>query len=153
MSNFDRYTHIYKVIGSLNPLTAPEDSIRRKLVPLLDSSVEVQAALVDEQDNFIHVSASPLEAMYERMNWLGRDGFQNDHFGNQLIEAGITSETILNWKFDPIVIFEGSPQSVFDVLENINTLQCVRKAVAVSAAEQKLIAFRRRQQMSDDDDD
>lgn len=134
------------MVGSSDPLKSPEDSIRHRLLLQIDSSVEVQAALVnDQEDNFIHASASPLEAMYERLNWIGRDGIENDHFGSQLIEADISMETILNWRSDPTVIFEGSPQSLFDIHENIDTLPCVRKAVEVSASEKRVCELRRRQ--------
>lgn len=139
------------MIGSSNPLTSPEDSIRRRLLPQIDSSVEVQAALVnDQEDNFIHASASPLEAMFERLNWVGRDSIELDHFGSQLLEAGIPSETILNWRGDPTVTFEGSPQSLFDVHENMDTIPCIRKCVDVAASEERVMGLRRRQQLGND---
>jgi hypothetical protein len=91
--------------------------------------------------------------MYERLNWLGRDGIESDHFGAQLISKGLTTETLLNWRMDPVVTFEGSPQSLFDIHENLDVDGCIRKASAVYSAEQKLIALRRRQMQNSDDEE
>ena len=47
-------------------------------------------------DNGVHVSASPLEALVEKMEWLEIDPAQ-DLFGASLMDAGVTAETINEW--------------------------------------------------------
>jgi hypothetical protein len=47
------------------------------------------AASPDTGDNGVHASASPFEALAERMNWLGAT-VETDLFGKALLDAGAT---------------------------------------------------------------
>lgn len=53
-------------------------------------------------DNGVHASASPFEALVERMNWVGAQ-LEADDFGQALLAAGVPRETILAWTKDPQV--------------------------------------------------
>jgi hypothetical protein len=87
----------------------------------------------DTGDNGVHASASPLEALFERMNWLGVDP-ATDTFGAGLIASGISVETLRAWSQDPSVAFEGNKQSLFDLHEDLDASACLKRAVAVNAA-------------------
>lgn len=52
-----------------------------------------------------------------------------DTFGSSLIEAGVTVDTIRAWSVDPQV----KGKSVFDQLEDMNTDECIKKSVELSA--------------------
>ena len=52
-----------------------------------------------------------------------------DTFGSKLIEAGVTVDTIRAWSVDPQV----KGKSVFDQLEDMNTDECIKKSVELSA--------------------
>lgn len=53
-------------------------------------------------DNGVHASASPFEALAERMNWVGAK-LEEDAFGAAMIKAGIPVDTIMAWTKDPQV--------------------------------------------------
>ncbi|CAE8717222.1 unnamed protein product [Polarella glacialis] len=137
-----------KVLGGTDPATAPGSSLRNivyskweelglqagtgrsGLRRLLRSPCVVQygrcdsflcfEAQPDTGDNGVHASASPFEALAERCNWLrasvGRDSFGKA--GNQ----------------DPLVEFEGGKKSLFDLMEDLDGSECLKKAAAIAAA-------------------
>jgi len=55
----------------------------------------------------VHASASPFEALAERLNWLGAN-LEDDGFGKAMLSSGIPKETIMHWTKDPQVPFEGN---------------------------------------------
>eukprot|EP00965_Chrysotila_dentata_P193356 6175718-Pleurochrysis_carterae.AAC.1 len=48
----------------------------------------------------VHASASPFEALAERLNWMGAS-LETDPFGKALLESGIPKDTIMAWTKDP----------------------------------------------------
>eukprot|EP00446_Apocalathium_sp_SHHI-4_P083315 CAMPEP_0177490510 /NCGR_PEP_ID=MMETSP0369-20130122/31303_1 /TAXON_ID=447022 ORGANISM="Scrippsiella hangoei-like, Strain SHHI-4" /NCGR_SAMPLE_ID=MMETSP0369 /ASSEMBLY_ACC=CAM_ASM_000364 /LENGTH=341 /DNA_ID=CAMNT_0018967101 /DNA_START=18 /DNA_END=1040 /DNA_ORIENTATION=+ len=76
-------------------------------------------------DNGVHASASPFEALAERMNWLGYR-VERDPFGKMLLKAGISVNTIRDWCKDPQVTFGPIPmtKSLFDTLEDTDSDWC-----------------------------
>jgi hypothetical protein len=86
-------------------------------------------------ENGVHASASPFEALAERMNWL-KASPATDSFGKALVNAGIPSKTIEAWSVDPTVTY-GSPeypikQSLFDSLEDTNSDMCLARAMMIN---------------------
>jgi len=110
-----------KVLGPTNPADAPKDSLRGIIYSSWRKLGLAEIPYTGE--NGVHASASPFEGLAERMNWMGVDP-RNDEFGSQLIAAGISYETIKKWSLDPQV--KGA--SLFDQLENMDSLDCVNKA-------------------------
>lgn len=82
-------------------------------------------------DNGMHASASPFEAMAERLNWVGAK-LEEDAFGKAMLQAGIPRATIMEWTKDPQVAFEGKKQSLFDALEDSGYAECLAKAQAIA---------------------
>merc|ERR1719233_390017 len=94
-----------KVIGTTDPSVAEKESIRGTLFTNWES-LGLPSKL-DTGDNGIHASASPFEALGEKLNWCG-DELKSDRFGKELLERGVTAETIRAWTKDPqVVIDEG----------------------------------------------
>jgi len=115
-----------KVLGTTDPKTSPEGSLRKYILDHwqklgLDSEPNTG-------DNGVHASASPFEALAERLNWLKRT-LESDSFGSRLIAAGISAETIKKWSVDPQV--KGG--SLFDALEDLDADACLAKAVELNA--------------------
>ena len=79
----------------------------------------------------VHASASPFEALAERVNWTGAD-VTRDNFGRGLLAAGIPPATVTSWFQDPQVPFEGKKQSLFDLLEDIDSGDCIAKAQLIA---------------------
>lgn len=77
-------------------------------------------------DNGVHASASPFEALAERINWLKAKP-ETDLFGAACLGAGITADTLAEYGTDPVVKYEGVPGSVFDFLEDIDSKECIKK--------------------------
>jgi len=114
-----------KVLGQTDPKTSPPGSLRRKILDdwkQLGLSSEPNVG-----DNGVHASASPFEALCERMNWLSvRCG--KDAYCKNLLKAGVTEETIKAWSMDPQVKLEtGKKGSVWDSLEDLNATACLEK--------------------------
>jgi nucleoside diphosphate kinase len=110
------------LLGATDPTTAHEGSIRRAL-----HDNYVALGLSDRPHtgtNGVHASASALEAMVERMNWLGT-AIGEDPMGRALLEAGISAGSIRYWSKDPVVEFEGVRQSVFDLVQDMGAAECL----------------------------
>lgn len=75
----------------------------------------------------MHASASPFEGLAERMNWL-KVTPESDEFGQKMLKAGISKDTIDKWSVDPQV----KGKSVFDQLEDLDADDCVKKAVELN---------------------
>jgi len=123
-----------KILGGTDPATAEAGSLRSIV---LDKWEELGLpAKPDVGDNGVHASASPLEAMAERSNWLQKDITQ-DVFAKGMLSSGISISTIKNWSTDPqVAVAVGSAQraSLFDLLEDTNAGDCLAKAKALDEA-------------------
>lgn len=120
-----------EIIGATNPAEAAAGSIRRLIYEQWESlGLEAQP---DTGDNSVHASASPFEGLAERANWLDLDIAQ-DAFGKAMIGAGVSKETIIQWSQDPPVEFEGKKQSLFDLLEDIDSSDCISKGLDIQKA-------------------
>jgi nucleoside diphosphate kinase len=117
-----------EVIGSTNPRGAAEGSIRNTIYKQWKSLG--LAAEPDTGDNAVHASASPFEGLSERANWLATD-VSGDPFGEALARAGVPVGTIGEWMQDPAVLFGGKRQSLFDLLEDLDSGPCLQKATAI----------------------
>jgi len=118
------------VLGATNPSEAAEGSVRRTILELYE--VLGLQSKPNTGDNGVHASASPFEALAERMNWLGAS-VEEDTFGKGLLAAGIPKETIQAWTQDPQVLVQGAakPGSLFDYLEDKNSMTCLADALKV----------------------
>jgi len=117
-----------KVLGATDPKTAAEGSARRAILDQWQSLG--LASEPNTGDNGVHASASPFEALAERMNWLGASP-QSDIYGAAMLQAGIPVKTLTEWTADPQVPFEGRNQSLFDLLEDMDAKDCLDKAVKI----------------------
>ena len=118
-------------LGATNPAAAAEGSLRRSIYDgWADLGLGAQPSV---GDNGVHASASPFEAMAERVNWLEQD-LGTDVFGAGLLAAGIPEATVRAWMSDPQVPFEGGRQSLFDLLEDLDARDCLAKAKQINAA-------------------
>jgi len=85
------------------------------------------AAIPDVGDNAVHASASPFEAMAERVNWLGAN-LKEDAFGKAMLEAGIPEQWIKDGCVDPQVpLGDGKKGSLFDSVEDTDCSDCLAK--------------------------
>ena len=114
-----------KVLGPTDPAAAPEGALRGTI--LKDWKALGLAAVPNVGDNGVHASASPFEALAERMNWLGATA-EGDSFGQALSAAGVSVKTIKAWSLDPQV----GGKSLFDQLEDLDTAACVAKAAELA---------------------
>ena len=110
-----------------DPSQGPKGSIRRTILEnYKELGLESEPT---KGDNGVHASASPLEGLAEKANWLGID-IENDPFGKALLDSGITKAMIKAWSVDPLVnLDDGSQGSIFDTLEDLNVEECIAKMV------------------------
>lgn len=118
-----------KVLGPTDPAQAPADSLRGKILAKWQDFGLKEAP--NTSDNGVHASASPFEGLSERLNWLSVD-VKDDPFGSQLLQAGMSKDMIMSWTVDPQVnIGDGKKGSLFDALEDINSVDCLEKCIAL----------------------
>jgi nucleoside diphosphate kinase len=113
-----------KVLGPTDPSEAPKDSLRGAILNTWkDLGLKAEP---NTGDNGVHASASPFEALAERINWLGYRA-ERDAFGKLLLKAGITRKQIKEWCEDPQVTFGPVPmtKSLFDSLEDTDSDYCL----------------------------
>eukprot|EP00927_Polykrikos_kofoidii_P021252 TRINITY_DN2017_c0_g1_i4.p1 TRINITY_DN2017_c0_g1~~TRINITY_DN2017_c0_g1_i4.p1 ORF type:complete len:406 (+),score=106.76 TRINITY_DN2017_c0_g1_i4:132-1349(+) len=113
-----------KVLGPTDPVEAPADSLRGSILSKwkdLDLKSEPNVG-----DNGVHASASPFEALAERMNWLGVR-VERDLWGKMLLKTGLKPKQVREWTTDPQVTFGISPitKSLFDALEDTDSDYCL----------------------------
>ena len=119
-----------QVLGPTDPAEAPAGSLRGMIMARWQE-LGLKAE-PDVGDNGVHASASPFEALAERMNWLGAD-LEADGFGSALLEAGIPAKMIRMWTVDPQVAYlDGSKGSLFDALEDMDAADCMAKCKALT---------------------
>jgi len=113
-----------QVLGPTDPADAPANSIRGMV---LANWQELGLGFCPNTgNNGVHASASPLEALYERMNWLGVP-CEEDLFGNFLLaQCQVPPEFVDHCAVDPQVnLPDGKTGSVWDYLEDSDASACV----------------------------
>lgn len=117
-----------RVCGATDPAEADPGSIRGGALARWESLGLQEKPSVGE--NVLHASASPFEALAERLNWLGV-ALEQDSFGAALLAAGIPAETIREWSVDPQVAIDGEGRrgSLFDALEDIDSQEEIAKCM------------------------
>jgi hypothetical protein len=113
------------VIGSTDPSVAEPSSIRRALLD--DWSSLGLSNQPSVKENGVHASASPFEALSERMNWLRLKSAAEDPFGRELIAAlselpaggEVAEEAINRWRSDPPSKWVAET-GLFDHLEDLD---------------------------------
>ena len=119
-----------KLLGPTDPADAPADSIRGTI--LAQYAELGLASAPNTGENGVHASASPFEALAERLNWLEGD-VAADPFGARLLAAGVPAETIAAWTVDPVVAYpDGGKGSVFDALEDMDAPDCLAKCAELA---------------------
>ena len=111
-----------EIVGDTDPATAAPHSIRGQFFKQWQTLGLKAQPHVGE--NVIHGSASPLEALTEKMTWLG-DEFANDAFGKLLKDEGVNEELLAEWQQNPTVEMNGRKCPLFDHIENKDALACL----------------------------
>lgn len=116
-------------IGVTNPELGALGSLRKTL---FDGYEEFKLETKPSKgDNGYHGSASPFEALAERLNWLDSK-LDDDDFGKALLAAGVDEDTIMAWTKDPQVDVEGKKASLFDSFEDLDATECLAKAQSIA---------------------
>lgn len=85
------------------------------------------AAKPSKGDNGVHASASPLEGLAEKTNWLQRK-IAKDSFGKALLDSGLSKKVIEEWSLDAqVTLPDGKKGSIFDYLEDLDAEPCLEK--------------------------
>ena len=87
----------------------------------------------DKSNNAVHASASPLEGLAEKSNWLGKR-VEDEQFGRALLANGVSAETIKDWSVDPRVVVkkDGNKQSLWDAVEDSDADACLASLLVVN---------------------
>lgn len=124
-----------QVLGATDPSEAPKGSVRRVLA---ENAESLGLAPFNTGANGVHASASPLEAMAERKNWLAdREYNYVNHFNVDRFQtlSGKDDATIAEWEKDCQASFDGgNPGSVFDLMEDKDTFDVVYTGLSTKTA-------------------
>ncbi|CAE7505849.1 unnamed protein product, partial [Symbiodinium pilosum] len=123
-----------EVVGNTDPGTAKPVSLRGYFYKHWDALGLPGQPHVGE--NAVHGSASPFEALVEKMNWLDAD-YGSDPFGSLLSSQGVSEATVNRWRLNPVVKVDGRNTSLFDLVENLDTIACLKKAKCVFKEQQQ----------------
>ena len=99
-----------KMVGPTDPSQAPPDSIRGTIAKNW-KGFGLQAPC-NKGDNGVHASASPLEGLAEKTNWLSNP-IADDPFGKLLLAGGVSEAVIKEWCLDARVRLPGVRLHVF----------------------------------------
>jgi len=120
-----------RALGPTDPADAPADALRGMV--LADWEALGLSEVPNVGDNGVHASASPFEALAERMNWLGASA-ASDSFGKACLAAGIDEATLSAWSVDPQVNLPGGSRgSLFDAVEDTDAEECLAKLLSIKA--------------------
>lgn len=120
-----------KVLGPTDPADAPADSLRGLIMATWEELGLKEVP--NTGDNGVHASASPFEALSERMNWLS-SSMESDAFGSALLGAGMSGDRIRAWSTDPQVVLEDGKGSIFDALEDKDADDCIATCLKIVQA-------------------
>jgi nucleoside diphosphate kinase len=123
-----------KVLGPTDPADAPKDSLRGgALAAWQDLGLPSEP---NTGENCVHASASPFEALAERMNWLGYKA-ERDTWGKALLAADVRPKTIKDWCLDPQVTYGSklapTTKSIWDTIEDMDAQECLDKCAEIAA--------------------
>jgi hypothetical protein len=111
-----------EVIGATNPADAEPSSIRAKMLAQHEALGMEEAP--NNSNNGVHASASPLEALKERLIWLNFT-LDSDPTGSKLVELAVWDESkrpVLDSLLEnPNVDVAGMKGKAFDILEDKDT--------------------------------
>ena len=119
-----------EVLGPTDPAEAPKGSLRATIYADWKSLGLTSVPTIGE--NGVHASASPLEGLAERANWLKAD-IATDSFGAALMAAGVSKKTIEAWSVDPQVTHAEGKGSCFDLLEDKDADECLATCLTIKA--------------------
>ena len=122
------------VIGATEPGKAEGGSLRRKILEGWEGLG--LGAEPNTGDNGVHASAGPIEGLRERMTWLGVRR-EEDAVGQRMEAAGVKGEVLDAWCSNSVVEIEGKRGPAFDLLEDRDTSEVIRLALAASAGGQR----------------
>ena len=114
------------VLGATDPSTSVESSLRGLIMSRWEELGLGQQPSTGQ--NGVHGSASPLEGLAEKANWLGTK-LEDDAFGKSLVALGVPADTVISWTRDCQIEGVGS---VFDHFEDTNVDDCYMKAKAIN---------------------
>ena len=110
------------VLGATNPADAEPSSIRAKMLAQHEALGMEEAP--NNSNNGVHASASPLEALKERLIWLNFT-LDSDPTGSKLVELAVWDESkrpVLDSLLEnPPVDVAGMKGKAFDILEDKDT--------------------------------
>jgi len=126
------------LLGPTDPNDAPESSIRGTILKKYEEfGLKSQP---NKGDNGVHASASPLEGLSEKMNWLGKST-TDEPFGSALVMNGFDETTIKDYCVDTLTEGAGDDGvksgSIFDALEDMDASECLKKCVMVKFGEKE----------------
>jgi len=120
-----------KVIGALNPADAECGSIRKTV---FDKYEEYGLTCKpDVHNNVVHSSASPLQGLLERCNWLSRE-IREDEYGQALLKKGVPESIILSWAENHQVQTPSTQsdeevmqlREIFDIVKGLASPECTQ---------------------------
>jgi len=137
------------VLGVTDPAKAAAGSLRAQILKQWKQLELSEMPTV--QDNSVHASAGPVEAMRERITWGVVRTIQQDPFGSAMIKHGANPRILQVWMNNPPAHHDGVTDSVFDMTENKDSIDVLNMMLKIQEhhGEQMKRSFETANQMPD----
>ena len=127
-----------QLIGATDPSKADPESIRGQIAARFEELGLHGPCSTGA--NGVHASASPLEGLAEKMNWLQKPMVE-ESFGAALLRNGLSEERVLQWCLDARVKVgaaaaesgQAEEAGIFDTLEDMDAPACLTESVRINA--------------------
>ncbi|MGF1452155.1 MAG: hypothetical protein ACFB21_08805 [Opitutales bacterium] len=110
------------VIGDTRPEEANPGTLRRCL---LERYADLGCTPPNVNQNGVHASAGPIEALRERWIWLGEAPAQTP-LGQALLRNGLSANGLDHWLENTVVNLAGTTGPVFDITEDMDAPEVLR---------------------------
>ena len=123
-----------QVVGATDPTKADPNSLRGKMLKHWKHLGLKEAPSV--QNNCVHASAGPIEAMRERATWINMP-LESDPFAQAMMNEGVPLSLIKSWSDNEIVDVNGKSGPAFDIFEDMDSSRVIQLALKVARKDQQ----------------
>jgi hypothetical protein len=113
-------------VGATDPTKADPGSLRGKMLKHWRELGLKEPPSI--QNNCVHASAGPIEAMRERATWI-EVPLENDPFAQAMLNEGVPLELIKSWSENGIVTVDDKTGPAFDIFEDMDSGRVIRMAI------------------------
>lgn len=118
------------VVGATDPTKADPKSLRGKMRAHWKQLGLKEAPTI--QNNCVHASAGPIEAMRERATWIGLP-LEKDPFAQKMLSEGVPLDMIESLSNNCVVTVDDKTGPAFDIFEDLDSGKVIQATLRLAA--------------------